>query len=113
MKTIASLLVGIAIAVVSVQANATSVEFTAMKSMGSDVASIPTPLSDEQLAAVEGGTHLSAVIAILNLAAQYQQIGGLPYIPFNLAVANALQNAAGQVLLNSNAHFCTGAPGSC
>jgi hypothetical protein len=109
MRSTAFVVLGLAVALASgpaFAANEAIVEFTAMKSMGSDIAATPTPLSDEQLAAVEGGTHLRSVIAILRLAAQYQRVGGLPYIPQDLSIAQALQNVAGLVLQNSSAHSC-------
>jgi hypothetical protein len=85
-----------------------SVKFAALNSMATEV----TPLPDEQLAAVEGGRHLSLVITLLR-AARIMESSTLPGFPQNIPLAQILQNTAISVLSAVPAHSCSGAAGNC
>jgi hypothetical protein len=73
-------------------------QFAAINSIASDV----TPLSDEQLATVEGGFHLNLAFGLIEAAA----VWATPAPPFNNTIAQILQTAAIGVLTVQPAHFC-------
>jgi hypothetical protein len=65
-----------------------------------DVQAVPTLLTDDQLAAIEGGTHLTTAGIFLTVAAWYQNPAG----GNDLGIASLFQDLALGALLNQ-AHF--------
>jgi hypothetical protein len=97
MKKVTCLALAMAMALVAAPVFAASEgpnSFGAMNDMASGV----TPLSDEQLAEVEGGVHFGNINILIGLAQNYATGG-------NLAVAQIVQAAAAVALLTELAHL--------
>jgi hypothetical protein len=107
MKNIYVVAVALSLALFAVPAFAadeTLPSFQALSEMATDAHTL-TPLTDEQLASVEGGDHLTLATILINFAAVYQQ----PASPlFNLALANVFEGAATAALALNPSHVCGG-----
>jgi hypothetical protein len=107
MKNIYVVVMALSLALFAVPAFAaddTLPSFQALSEMATD-AHTPIPLTDEQLASVEGGDHLTLATILINFAAVYSQ----PDNPlYNLALANAFQKAATATIALNPAHVCGG-----
>jgi hypothetical protein len=94
-----------AIALVAVPAFATnqesSMDFHALGQVAADVQTAPTVLTDEQLASVEGGDHLTTGIAYLIIARVLADVPGNAWDP----LANAFA-AAGVFTASGPVHGC-------
>jgi hypothetical protein len=115
MKIHLAIVVTFAVALLAIPAFAANedptVSFHALNGMATDVQTTdvqtaPILLTDQQLAAVEGGSHLGDVLILIALANIAQQAN-------QLTVASQLEGLAGLTLAFQPSHRCGGAFGAC